>query len=320
MKKCLLILFLWFNVFSFAQETVEAKQMTDVFVRLYNEKKADSLFSKYSEDMRLALPLQNNREFIRTFYANLGEITSHEYYKKDGPWFFYKASMEKATMTLKMAPYKGKIAGFKFAPYKEVNRQPLMLRNTTKMQLPFEGTWFVSPGGDRKKQNRHAESQPQKYALDLVILDENGKSHKGTGETNEDYYAFGQSLYAPCDALVVNYVDGVKDNIPGQKDASNPYGNYILLKTKTGEHVLLAHFKQGSINVKVGDQVTQGQKLGACGNSGNSSEPHLHFHLQDTEDLTDSFGIKCFFETIKVNCKKKENYAPVRFDRIENIN
>ena len=93
-------------------------------------------------------------------------------------------------------------------------------------------------------------------------------------------------------------------------------GNAIYIKHRDNEVSILAHFKQGSIRVKVGDKVKKGQVLGLCGNSGHSSEPHLHYHLQNTSIIQDGKGIKCHFTNVLVNrgdkAQKEENHSPVK--------
>jgi murein DD-endopeptidase MepM/ murein hydrolase activator NlpD len=78
------------------------------------------------------------------------------------------------------------------------------------------------------------------------------------------------------------------------------------------------HFKQGSIQVRQGDRIKQGQLLGLCGNSGNSSEPHLHFHLQNTEDFNIATGVKCYFNKLLVNGVLQTDYSPVKGNKIKN--
>jgi len=82
----------------------------------------------------------------------------------------------------------------------------------------------------------------------------------------------------------------------------------------------MAHLKFDSVMVKVGDEVKAGQKIGLCGNSGNSSEPHLHYHLQNTPIIQDGTGIKCYFEKVGVikddKEQSKENYSPIKGDII----
>jgi len=116
-------------------------------------------------------------------------------------------------------------------PFKEDNL-PKLERNQTSLILPFNEEWNVFWGGDTKELNYHVVNESQKNAFDILITDENGKSFKTDGETNEDYYAFGKELIAPCDAEVVLAVDGIKDNIPGELNPIYIPGNTVILKTK----------------------------------------------------------------------------------------
>jgi hypothetical protein len=210
-----------------------------------------------------------------------------------------------------------KINGLFVKPFKE-NNLPKMERNSSKLQLPFKGEWTVVWGGDTKELNYHVESEAQKNAFDMVIKNEKGNSYKTDGITNEDYYAFGKELLAPCDGEIVLVVDGVKDNIPGVSNPIYVPGNTVVVKTKNHEYLFFAHFKQHSIVVKQGQKVMQGQLLGLCGNSGNSSEPHLHFHIQNVEDMNIATGVKCYFEKIMVNGIIKNDYSPIKNEKINN--
>ena len=99
----------------------------------------------------------------------------------------------------------------------------------------------------------------------------------------------------------------------------NPYsalGNAVLIRHGQYEVSVLAHLKFGSTRVKAGDKVKMGKVIGLCGNSGNSSEPHLHYHIQNTPIIQDGTGIKCRFERIGIMIEgkqqEKENYSPVK--------
>jgi len=95
-------------------------------------------------------------------------------------------------------------------------------------------------------------------------------------------------------------------------------GNTVIIKTQNNEYLFFAHFKQHSIKVQQGQKVKQGQLLGLCGNSGNSSEPHLHFHIQNVEDMNIATGVKCYFDKIIVNGREKTDYSPIKGDEIKN--
>lgn len=199
--------------------------------------------------------------------------------------------------------------------------------------LPFKSIWLTSWGGDTKELNIHHEIAAQKYAYDFVKTDSTGKTYKNDGLNNEDYFCFSENVLAPGGGIIVEAVDGIRDNKPGD---TNPYmktGNYVLIKHPGEMFSFLAHLRRGSLTVRLGDKVKTGQKIGECGNSGNSSEPHLHYHVQDSfifnrfgknwkvEDVAQGINIK--FSNIAVRNKakksKNERYSPIKGDYISNF-
>ena len=142
------------------------------------------------------------------------------------------------------------------------------------------GTFYVAQGGSTKIINHHLISEPQQYGLDMVKLYPVGNRARGMYPRKLERYAvYGQEVYSPCDGLVTAAVDGLPDHIPPEADKINLAGNYVLLY-KDGYKILLAHLQQSSVVVQAGDMVKEGQLLGRVGNSGNTSEPHLHIHVE----------------------------------------
>ena len=195
-----------------------------------------------------------------------------------------------------------------------------MKQNTTKLFLPFNDEWFVFWGGDTKLQNIHHDTANQKFAFDFVVLDSSDKSYLGDGKKNENYYCFEREILSSADGKIVEVINGVKDNKPGSLNPYSAMGNAVVIEHNRQEISVLAHLKLGSIKVKVRDKILAGQPIGLCGNSGNSSEPHLHFQFQDNPVIQDGQGIKCFFQKVIVrkNGKKllKEKYSPVKGELI----
>ena len=113
-------------------------------------------------------------------------------------------------------------------------------------------------------------------------------------------------------------VDGIPDNDPGVLNPIFIPGNTIILQAENKDFLFLSHFKQNSISVKVGESVIKNQLLGLSGNSGNSSEPHLHFHIQNRADMIKGVGIKAFFKDIIVNGTLKNNYSPLKGEIVKN--
>lgn len=165
---------------------------------------------------------------------------------------------------------------------------------TTKNEyaFPFKGDWFVFWGGNNALINYHYEYESQRYAYDFIQR-KDGFSYKGDPLKNESYYAFGQPLYAPADGKVVSVLSNIPDNEPvGKMNPKVPAGNEVVIAHANGEYSVIGHMKKGSALVKVGDMVKTGDKLGLVGNSGNSSEAHLHYQVSDGADLFKSKAIQ----------------------------
>lgn len=123
---------------------------------------------------------------------------------------------------------------------------------------------------------------------------------------------------APGDGTIVQVVDGSIDIPPGERDRSVGVGNTIIIDHKNGEYSLLCHFKHNSIKIKVGDNVKQEDVIGLCGNTGNTSQPHVHFNLQDGPQMYSSKGLPAQFARIIVDGVEKENYEPIRNEQVSN--
>ncbi len=291
---------------------------TATFEKHFNNSDFNAIFRSFSPEMQAALPIDKTRDFLNTLKTGAGSIVTRQFVRYENTYAVYKTQFEQLQYALNISvDNNGKINGLYVKPFTE-NTLPKLERNKTQLILPFKDEWTVIWGGDTKAQNYHVESQAQKNAFDLVITNEQGKSYQSSGQRNEDFYAFGKELLAPCDAEVVLVVDGIKDNKPGTMNPLYIPGNSVILKTANNEYMLFAHFKQNSILVKQGQKIKQGEVLGLCGNSGNSSEPHLHFHIQNVEDMTIATGAKCYFNQLQVNGVSKTDYSPVQKEKIKN--
>ena len=230
------------------------------------------------------------------------------------------AQFEKAPMTIEVRwalDSAGKVAGFFIkpaGPAHEAKTTHLGRHTRTRLTLPFEGAWTVVWGGTTLEQNYHAASRDQRFAYDLLIV-EDGKTH--TGPALKDYFAFGKVIVAPADGVVVEVVDGLPDQEPGKMDPAHAMGNHVVLDHGDGEFSFLCHFKQGSVAVKTGQAVKAGARLGLCGNSGNTSEPHLHYHLQDTARPFDGDGLPAEFIDYLADGKPVALGIPVKGQRIQ---
>jgi hypothetical protein len=172
----------------------------------------------------------------------------------------------------------------------------------TILELPFHGEWFVYWGGRTINDNYHAVSKSQRFANDLFIMKE-GVSHSGNGSNLTDYYCYGAEVLAPAAGTIVWSCDSLPDQVPGQMDPKNPVGNGVVIDHGNGEFSVLAHLQPKSLRVKVGEKIKASAVVGLCGNSGNTSEPHVHYHLQDGPDMKTAEGLPAPFANIIVNGK-----------------
>lgn len=302
------------------QETTISKTIANEFHQKYNTNDYEGVYKLFSKEMKSFMPHDKTITFLSTLNTQAGSIKQRTFIKyPQAKVALYKTTFERALVALFISvDANGKINGLMVKPY--VNEKlPVLKRNISKLILPFKEEWTVFWGGDTKEQNYHVAYKSQKNAFDLIITDTEGKSHKSEGKTNEDYYAFGKELIAPTSGEIVLVVDGIKDNKPGVLNPNFVTGNTVILKTKNNEYIYLAHFKQHSILVKQGQKVEQGAILGLSGNSGNSSEPHLHFHIQNIEDINSATGTKAYFNSILVNGNIKNDYSPVKSEKIKNL-
>ena len=172
----------------------------------------------------------------------------------------------------------------------------------TTLSLPFQGDWYVFWGGRTIDENYHAVSKSQRFAADLLIM-KDGASHSGNGSQLSDYYSYGAEVLAPAAGMIVWSCDSLPDQQPVQMDPKNPIGNGVVIDHGNGEFSLLAHLQPKSLRAKTGDTVKAGAVLGLCGNSGNTSEPHIHYHLQDGPDIKTAEGLPAPFANLVVNGK-----------------
>ncbi|OWA36295.1 hypothetical protein B9G55_08985 [Saccharibacillus sp. O16] len=141
---------------------------------------------------------------------------------------------------------------------------------------PFAEETIVGWGGDELRGNYHVVAPNERWAYDLLAVP------AGVGSTRlEDYGIYGKAVFAPAAGTIVEAKDGEADHAPGESESETLAGNHIYLRLdETGTYLVLAHLMRGSVTVEAGQHVEVGTPLGRVGNSGSSSEPHLHLHHQ----------------------------------------
>jgi len=203
------------------------------------------------------------------------------------------------------------------------------LENALVLEFPLRGEWNVPTTPGTKIPSHGTDLLGQRYAFDFWQID--GKINKRKfypfskikywlrGVPLEKCLCWGKDIYAPCDGKIVKIEDGCKERNPvffprdmfvALKNAftANPekhgwlsyLGNYIIMEIAESKYAFFAHLQNGSITVKIGDEINKGQILGKVGHSGNSTAPHLHFHIMDNIDFFKAKGIPCVFKRYEI--------------------
>jgi murein DD-endopeptidase MepM/ murein hydrolase activator NlpD len=136
---------------------------------------------------------------------------------------------------------------------------------------------------------------PERFAIDWVKLDDGGRIFKGDGTKLESYAYYGTQVHAAASGTVVNLYDEADEQVPNRPakgiTTENIGGNMLVIDIGHGAFAFYAHLQRGSLKVKLGDRVETGQVLGLLGNTGNSTAPHLHFHVMDGPSPLDANGL-----------------------------
>lgn len=178
-------------------------------------------------------------------------------------------------------------------------------------RLPFDGRWVVVNGSFEKEYSHSWNVPTQRYAYDFIMLDESGRSYGGEFDRCSSYFCYGRDILAPADGVVVEILNQARDSAIFTKGrflsrAKHIAGNYIVIQHAQNEYSTLAHLQKDSIAVSVGDVVSSGDFIARCGNTGNSTEPHLHVQLQTGRSFYNSAGLPVLFDQMELS--KVTNY------------
>jgi hypothetical protein len=199
------------------------------------------------------------------------------------------------------------------ARMRQRSSEPLVL------DYPFRGRWRARNSPARRVPSHGTHLMGTTYAIDFIPVDESGRPGPrswravfGT-EAPEGFYGFGSAILAPMDGTVVSVHDGEPDHearrsqltllaymvTQARRIRGGPpaiAGNHVVVgQTVQGPFVLVAHLRRGSVAVHVGDRVERGEVIGACGNSGNSTQPHVHIQATDTTQWDRARGLPIAF-------------------------
>jgi urea transporter/murein DD-endopeptidase MepM/ murein hydrolase activator NlpD len=151
-------------------------------------------------------------------------------------------------------------------------------RGKVGIRLPFLGTWTVSQAHN----GEYTHKDEFRHAWDFVITDPENKQYMGSGEQLSDYHCYDKMVLAPADGTIAFIQDHIPDNPVGEVNLKDNWGNTVVIRHDEHLYTSLSHLKEGSIRLREGDAVKEGDEIGRCGNSGRSPYPHLHFQVQAT--------------------------------------
>jgi len=192
------------------------------------------------------------------------------------------------------------------------NKERFRYKLFIPIKLPFFGSWNVSQDDN----GEYTHKGDFRYAWDFVITDDEGKQFKNEGDFPEDYFCYNKPIIAPEDGFVEEVLDGIEDNVIGQANLKDNWGNTIIIKHSDDVYSKLCHLKKGSIKVKKGDQVRFGQIIANSGNTGRSPYPHLHFQIQENPHIgsvTSDYPLSNYIEHnseetfLRIHSKPKKN-------------
>jgi hypothetical protein len=280
--------------------------------------------------LRSEVPLSRlevaSRRLADTFGAPVGILEEHVHREADLRWYSGLVLHEKPGDPPVQAPV---LYQFALAPDGRLAR--LLVREhwfadhvehpavdylpITRLHAPFEGEWTVSQGGPTRATNKHHGSRAQRWAYDIVVKKDGRNRPPGSSKTkNQAYYCYGKWLVAPAAGTVVRIENGVKENVPGKRGTAG--GNGLVIDHGFGEFSSMWHMIPGSVQVKVGDRVEAGQRVGRAGNSGRSTGPHLHYHLSQDEPKRKKGSLPAPFVDVWVEDRWQDRAMPVRGDRV----
>jgi murein DD-endopeptidase MepM/ murein hydrolase activator NlpD len=299
------------------QFTAVAKRLVEAI----NASDYEAITREFNPQMQAGFPLEKAKAFFQGLASKMGKIQRIEAPRLMLPdQALFLTHFERGILDMKVIlDEQGRVSGLGFLPVEPrpaPKDQEEAKGSETKWRLPFRGRWLVDWGGDTRELNAHHDVPNQVFAFDFLGVGPDGKTVTGEGRRNEDHYAFGREVLATADGIVTDVIEGVRDNMPGSLNPYSALGNAVFIEHRRGEVSVFAHLKMGSTRVRVGDRVKAGQVVGSCGNSGNSSKPHLHYHLQNTPVIQEGKSMKVYFQSLLVvrdgKTELRERYSPVR--------
>ena len=258
--------------------------------------------------------------------------------------FFIHFKLEKIESQLRTLAHRLTISGdfppgfYHFMGMPESEKRIVEIGGLAKIQYghpivigpPLEGEGWIAADGCCTAKRHIRAIMPingrlriaQRFAIDWELMNEKQQLFVGDPSNVNSYFSYGQKVFAVADSTVVSVVDEFNDQVPGKlpqgMTLAEADGNHIVLDLGNDRYAFYAHFKPGSITaqgVKVGDRVCRGQVLGLVGNSGNTTAPHLHFHVMSSPSTLGSIGLPYVIERFELGGKVSSTAAFVKAEQ-----
>lgn len=273
-------------------QPIEPKQLGDVFLHEEYERIHAQMIPEFQQQVSL----DELKQLAHPFQQGITGYTLQANVPiGDGQQQYLWVDQSGTKGLIALFDQQQKIGGLKIMPLKTFPQTDQAFTKNV-YSPPIQQDWFVFWGGTNELLNYHYEYENQRYAYDLLIMKQ-GKSYQGDPTKNESYYAYGKEVSAAADGKVVKVENGIPDNVPvGTANKTKLLGNHVIIDHGNGEYSVTAHLKTDSVKVKVGDQVKRGDIIGLCGNSGNSSEAHIHFQVSNSPEVMDNKAVRIKWE------------------------
>lgn len=260
-----------------------------IYINTFNSK---NIYKLFSEEMKRAFTYREFKKVFKQYYkiSSKNSVYYDYRYNNTGEVIWIDLNNKSG---IQMVLNENEIETMTMVPLSDYSDTEVVSQKSYIM--PVDDEFYVFWGGNNALFNYHYSNESQRYAYDLIIMKE-GKSFEGNGKELENYYCYNSKIVAPNAGEVIATENTTRDNMIGVTDNYNYLGNYIIIK-HDNEYSLIAHLKYKSIMLKEGDWVEKGDTIGLVGNSGNSTEPHIHFQLMDNSDFTNAKSLRIRFDS-----------------------
>ncbi|UXS29290.1 M23 family metallopeptidase [Staphylococcus delphini] len=260
-----------------------------IYINTFNSK---NIYKLFSEEMKRAFTYREFKKVFKQYYkiSSKNSVYYDYRYNNTGEVIWIDLNNKSG---IQMVLNENEIETMTMVPLSDYSDTEVVSQKSYIM--PVDDEFYVFWGGNNALFNYHYSNELQRYAYDLIIMKE-GKSFEGNGKELENYYCYNSKIVAPNAGEVIATENTIRDNMIGVTDNYNYLGNYIIIK-HDNEYSLIAHLKHKSTTLKEGDWVEKGDTIGLVGNSGNSTEPHIHFQLMDNSDFTNAKSLRIRFDS-----------------------